>query len=76
MKKSAFDRARQASEIRGHAFMRILEVGEDQGMVYYTSNLNDGEFVEDYVRRRGAVAPATALALVYQLLDDLLQLQG
>ncbi len=76
MKKSAFERARQASEIRGHAFMRILEVGEDQGMVYYTSNLNDGEFVEDYVRRRGALAPATALALVYQLLDDLLQLQG
>ena len=76
MKRSAFDRARQASEIRGHAFMRILEVGEDQGMVYYTSNLNDGEFVEDYTKRRGAVAPATALALVYQLLDDLLQLQG
>ncbi|MHB1079761.1 MAG: protein kinase family protein [Prosthecobacter sp.] len=76
MKRSAFDRARQASEIRGHAFMRILEVGEDQGMVYYTSNLNDGEFVEHYTQRRGAVAPATALALVYQLLDDLLQLQG
>lgn len=76
MKRSAFDRARQASEIRGHAFMRILEVGEDQGLVYYTSNLNDGEFVEHYTKRRGAVAPATALAMVYQLLDDLLQLQG
>lgn len=76
MKRSAFDRARQASEIRGHAFMRILEVGEDQGLVYYTSNLNDGEFVEDYAKRRGAVAPATSLAMVYQLLDDLLQLQG
>ena len=75
-KRSAFDRARQASEIRGHAFMRILEVGEDQGLVYYTSNLNDGEFVEDYTKRRGAVAPSTALAMVYQLLDDLLQLQG
>ncbi len=76
MKRSAFDRARQASEIRGHAFMRILEVGEDQGLVYYVSNLNDGEFVEDYAKRRGAVAPASALAMVYQLLDDLLQLQG
>ncbi|MFN0080257.1 MAG: hypothetical protein ACKVY0_27640 [Prosthecobacter sp.] len=76
MKRSAFDRARQASEIRGHSFMRILEVGEDQGLVYYTSNLNDGEFVEDYIKRRGAVVPATALAMVYQLLDELLQLQG
>jgi len=72
MKRSAFERARQVSEIRGHAFMRILEVGEDQGLVYYTSNLNDGEFVDAYAKRRGAVAPATALALVYQLLDDLL----
>ncbi len=76
MKRSAFGRARQASALRGHAFMRILEVGEDQGMVYYTSNLNDGEFVEDYTKRRGAMAAATALALVYQLLDDLLQLKG
>jgi hypothetical protein len=76
MKRSAFERARQASEMRGHAFMRILEVGEDQGLVYYTSNLNDGEFVEAYTQRRGAVAPATALAMVYQLLDDLLQLKG
>lgn len=75
-KRSAFDRARQASEIRGHSFMRILEVGEDQGLVYYTSNLNDGEFVEDYVARRGAVAPATSLAMLYLLLDDLLQLRG
>ena len=76
MKRSAFDRARQASEIHGHAFMRILEVGEDQGLLYYTSNLNDGEFVEHYTQRRGAVVPTTALALVYQLLEDLLQLEG
>ena len=76
LKRSAFERARQASEIRGHSFMRILEVGEDQGLVYYTSNLNDGEFIDDYIKRRGAVAPSTALAMVYQLLDDLLQLRG
>lgn len=76
LKRSAFDRARQASEIRGHAFMRILEVGEDQGMVYYTSNLNDGEYAEEYVKRRGALSAPTTLAMVYSLLDDLLQLQG
>lgn len=75
-KRSAFERARQASEIRGHSFMRILEVGEDQGLVYYTSNLNDGEFAEEYVKRRGALSASTALAMIYQLLDDLLQLQG
>lgn len=76
LKRSALERATQAVEIRGHAFMRILEVGEDQGLVYYTSNLNDGEFAEDYVKRRGAVSPPTALAMIYSLLDDLLQLQS
>ncbi len=76
LKQSALERARQASEIRGHAFMRILEVGEDQGLVYYISNLNDGEYAEEYVRRRGALSASTALAMVYSLLDDLLGLQG
>lgn len=74
-KRSAFDRAQQASMIRGPSFMRILEVGEDQGLVYYTSNLNDGEFVSDYTRRRGPLPPATVFSLVFQLLDDLIQLK-
>ena len=74
-KKSAFERAQQASEIRGPSFMRILDVGEDQGLVYYTSNLNDGEFIEDYIKRRGPLQPATVFSLVFQLLDDLMQLK-
>ncbi|HYF34957.1 MAG TPA: hypothetical protein VD994_06665 [Prosthecobacter sp.] len=74
-KRAAFERARQASDIRGGAFMRILDVGEDQGLVYYTTNLNDGEFVRDYTGRRGALPAATVLCLVYQLLDELIQLQ-
>lgn len=74
-KKSAFDRAKQASEIHGPGFMRILEVGEDQGLVYYTSNLNDGEFISDYIQRRGPLQPSIVFTLVFQLLDDLLQLR-
>lgn len=75
-KRSALERATQASKIRNHTFMRILELGEDEGLVYYTSNLNDGEFAEHYVKRRGPTSPHTSLALVFQLLDDLLQLKG
>ncbi|SKA75547.1 hypothetical protein SAMN02745166_00042 [Prosthecobacter debontii] len=74
-KKSAFERAKQASEVRGPTFMRILEVGEDQGLVYYTSNLNDGEFIEDYIQRRGPLLPAIVFSLVFQMLDDLIQLK-
>lgn len=75
-KMSAFERANQASEIRGPSFMRILDVGEDQGLVYYTSNLNDGEFIGDYVQRRGPLMAATVFSLVFQLLDDLILLRG
>ncbi|MCB1210436.1 MAG: hypothetical protein KDK97_13975, partial [Verrucomicrobiales bacterium] len=68
-KRSAFERATQASEIRGAGFLRILEVGEDDGVVYYASNLNDGEFLEDYIVRRGALNSSTVFALTLQLLD-------
>jgi serine/threonine protein kinase len=74
LKKSSMERAQQASEIRGPTFMRILEVGEDQGVVYYTSNLNEGEFVSDYVTRRGSLPPATVFSLLLQLLDDVMLL--
>lgn len=73
-KKSFFERARLAAEIRGHAFMRILDAGESHGRVYYTSNLNDGEFVESYIARRGALQSAIAFALLLQLLDELMLL--
>lgn len=74
--RSSFERAVQASELRGGSFSRILEVGEDDGLVYYASTLNDGEFVEDYIARRGALPPATAFCLLLQLLEDLVQLQS
>jgi len=75
-KRSAFERATQASEIRGASFLRILEVGEDDGVVYYTSNLNDGEFLEDYIVRRGALNASTVFALTLQLLEELIRLQS
>lgn len=74
-KRSAFDRARQATDVRMPSLLRILDVGEDKGLVYCTSNLNDGEFVQDYVGRRGALSPSTAFAMMHQLLDDVLHLK-
>ncbi len=62
---------REAAGVRSNSFMTILEVGMDDGMAYYVTNLNDGEFVQDYVQRRGAVPTVTSLALVHQLLQDL-----
>jgi hypothetical protein len=74
-KKSAFERALLAKDVRMPSFMRVLEVGEDKGLVFYTSNLNDGEYVQDYVSRRGALSPPTVFALLYQLIEDVLLLK-
>lgn len=68
-------RAREFSLFRGPSFTRILEVGEDSGIVYYTSNLNDGEHVSEYVKRIGPPPPALAFALVHQLLEDVIRLK-
>lgn len=74
LKKSSIERARMAAEIRGPTFMRILDAGEDEDVVYYTSNLNEGEFLADYIMRRGALPPATVFSLLLQLLDDVMLL--
>lgn len=71
-RRSALEWAQKASEVRGPSFMRVLKVGEDADLVYYTSNLSEGEFVADYISRRGPLPPATVFSLVLQLLDDLM----
>lgn len=72
---SALERAKMAATLRGPAFMRVLEAGEEDGLVYYTCHLNDGEFLEDYIQRRGALHPPVAFSLILTLLDDLIQLK-
>jgi hypothetical protein len=62
---------RLAAGARSHCFMTILDVGVDDGMAYYVTHLNDGEFIQDYVRRRGAVPTVASLALLHQLLQEL-----
>lgn len=68
-------RARELSLFRGPSFSRVLDVGEDSGITYYTSNLNDGEYVSDYVKRIGPPPPALVFALVHQLLEDVIRLK-
>lgn len=70
-RSAAMERAREAIKLKAASFMSILEVGEDQGLIYYTSNLNEGENLADYIQRRGALPPATVYALLLNLLNDL-----
>jgi hypothetical protein len=75
-RRSAKERALMASELRAPSFARVLTVGDDEGIVYYTTSLSDGELVADYVGRRGALPAATAFCLLLHLLEDLVQLQS
>jgi hypothetical protein len=70
----AKNRITQAMEFNSVSFMKILDSGENQGLLYYTSNLNDGEFLSDYILRRGALPPATVFTLLLHLLNDLASL--
>jgi hypothetical protein len=70
-RRIAKDRILQAMDLNSGSFMKILESGEDQGLIYYTSNLNEGEFLSDYIQRRGALPPATVYLLLLNLLNDL-----
>lgn len=74
--KALFEEHMQAArELRRAGFLRILEHGEDDDMVYYSSGLLDGEPLEDYVKRRGPLPLTTALSLGLHLLEDLVRLE-
>ncbi len=75
-KRSVFDRISLAQELRGNSFMHILKSGEDHDVVYYATSLSDGELLEDFIVRRGALTSATTFSLMLHLLEDLLLLRS
>ncbi len=72
IRKAAYDCCKLATEISSPSFLRVLEAGEADPYLYFSSNLTDGELAEDYVARRGAVPAVTAFCLMQQFLDELL----
>ena len=75
-KNAVMDRATKAMALAKPSFVRILEVGEDGDVPFYSSGLNDGEFLEDYITRRGALPPATTFSLMLQVLNDVVALKS
>src|SRR5262249_18796785 len=74
-KRAALDRVAVAADKAGGGLLRILSHGEDNDAVYYSTSLNDGEVLDDYIDRRGALPPATTFSLILNLLEDLIQMQ-
>src|SRR3954467_229871 len=54
-KRSIFERALLAAGIGCASFVRVFECGADEDLVYYSTSLNDGELLEAYISRRGAL---------------------
>ncbi|WP_156345152.1 hypothetical protein [Verrucomicrobium spinosum] len=53
----------------------VLDSGEVQGTAFYVTAFHDGELLEHYISRRGALIAPTAFSLVLHLLDELLTLE-
>jgi len=69
------DRTRTAMELSGPCFCQIIDVGEFEGMRYYATAVNDGEFLKDYVARVAPVDVPQALSLVIQLCDAVIEVE-
>ena len=69
------DRTRTAMELSGPCFCQIIDVGEFEGMRYYATAVNDGEFLKDYVARMAPVDVPQALSLVIQLCDAVIEIE-
>ncbi len=69
---TVLETCRLAKEVNGASCMRVLEAGEEDETVYFSCNLSDGELVEDYVSRRGALPQVTVFCLMLQFLEGLL----
>ena len=74
-RRSVRERSRMAADMSSDTFLRIIESGEDGDLGYYASALNDGEWLDSYISRRGALPASTAFSLAAQLLEELIELQ-
>lgn len=64
--------ARALGALRHPGIVRAIEIGEEpSGTPYLVMELLDGETLADRLARRGALAPARAIALARDLLDAL-----
>ncbi len=74
-RESFHQRALTAMELYGPCFCRIIDVGEHDGMCYYATSVNDGEFLKDYVERVSPMDVPQALSIIIQLADAVIELE-
>jgi hypothetical protein len=74
-KTSAMERLKRVAALGGGQFLNVLDWGEVGDAVFYSCALNDGEWLDDYIARRGTLPPATAFCLTASFLDELVKIE-
>ncbi len=74
--KSFTERAWMAASLHSPCCCKILDVGNSDGLHYYTTEISDGESITSYVKRNGPLDTALTLALIIQLTDVIFQMQS
>ena len=74
-RESFHQRALTAMELYGPCYCRIIDVGEHDGMCYYATSVNDGEFLKDYVERVSPMDVPQALSIIIQLIDAVIEIE-
>ena len=75
-RRSTCERAALAVQNRNRSCLPVLKCGEEDGVIYYSSQLNEGEPLATYLARRGTLPTPTVFGLVLALLGDLIAMRG
>ncbi len=69
-----FERVSMVSQLSGPCFPKIVDLGEFDGMLYYVTEVNDGEPLKEYIDCKGPLDMPVGLGIMLQLMDSVRQL--
>ncbi|NNE90789.1 MAG: hypothetical protein HKN23_04010 [Verrucomicrobiales bacterium] len=72
---SFMERGWNAAVLESPVFQRVTAVGEDDGLLFYVTAINEGEYLTDYLVRNGPVPLVTAVGLVLDLIEGLVEIE-
>jgi len=74
--QSFTERAWMASGLHSPCCCKILDVGNCDGLHYYTTEVGDGESITSFIKRNGPMDTSLTLGLTIQLTDAIFQMQS
>jgi len=76
VRRAFFEVALLVADFRGdRCLAQVIDAGEEHGLLYYVTDLNEGESVESYLGRVGALSSLRAHTLILDLCEGLIRLE-